>query len=150
MCKNLVQKGNLENPLLLYNRTASRAAALNARIGHSIVAHTLVEAVSKSDIIFSCLTDANAVNETFDQILIGEVTGKLFVECSTTHREHTNELARKVERAGAEFVAMPGMLCGSCAPANDLTRIQNMQCLGSQEWLRRACLHVFLLANRSR
>lgn len=42
-----------------------------------------------------------------------EVVGKLFVECRTTQREHTNELAESVEQAGAENVAMPGMQCGS-------------------------------------
>lgn len=42
-----------------------------------------------------------------------EVVGKLFVECSTTQREHTNELAKGVEQAGAEDVTVPGIQCGS-------------------------------------
>lgn len=109
MCKNLVQKGKLEKPLILYNRTTSRTVALNARIGHSIVAESVEEAVAPADITFSCLTDEAAVNQTFDKILTLDVKGKLFVECSTVLAEHMNELSRKVEAAGAHFIAMPGM-----------------------------------------
>ena len=109
MCKNLVEKGDFERPLLLYNRTASRAKELSSRIGHSVVADSIEEAVSRAEIIFSCLTDAKAVSEIFARILVQKVGGKLFVECSTTQSEHTNELARKVEEAGAHFVAMPGI-----------------------------------------
>lgn len=108
MCKNLVKNGDFERPLFLYNRTTSRAEALSAQIGHSVVANTVSEAVSEAGIIFSCLTDAAAVNETFRSILMHNVQEKLFVECSTTQSEHTNELARKVEEAGGHFVAMPG------------------------------------------
>lgn len=109
MCKNLILKGKLEKPLILYNRTTSRAKALSAQVGHSLVADSLNEAVSKADIVFSCLTDAEAVNDVFEKILTWEVKGKLFVECSTTQREQTNRLANRVEEAGASFVAMPGM-----------------------------------------
>ena len=108
MCKNLVENGDFERPLFLYNRTTSRAKALSAQIGHSVVASNVEEAVSEAEIIFSCLTDAAAVNETFETILMHSVQEKLFVECSTTQSEHTNELARKVEEAGGNFVAMPG------------------------------------------
>ena len=110
MCRCLVEKGNLAKPLILYNRTISRATELNARIGHSIVADTIYQAVTTADIIFSCLEGETAVNETFGKILSEEIEGKLFVECSTTPREQTNELAKKVEAAQAHFIAMPGRL----------------------------------------
>lgn len=109
MCKNLVQKGNLKKPLILYNRTTSRTVALNARIGHSIVAETVEEAVAPADIVFSCLTDEAAVNQTFERILKLDVKGKLFVECSTVLAAHMNELSKRVQAAGAYFIAMPGM-----------------------------------------
>lgn len=109
MCKNLVQKGNLKKPLILYNRTTSRTVALNARIGHSIVAETVEEAVAPADIIFSCLTGEAAVNQTFDRILKTDIKGKLFVECSTVLAAHMNELSKIVQAAGANFIAMPGM-----------------------------------------
>lgn len=109
MAKNLVLKGNLEKPLILHNRTLNRTKAASERIGHSIVAETIIDAVAPSDIIFSCLMDSNAVSNTFATILQGDVTGKLFVECSTISPELTDELALQVQMAGGEFVAMPGM-----------------------------------------
>ena len=100
----------LKNELILYNRTISRANELSSRIGYSVVAESLDEAISKADIVFSCLVDEKVVDETFESILKGHIAGKLFVECSTTQREHTNQLARRVEAAGANYVAMPGMM----------------------------------------
>lgn len=108
MSKNLVQKGKLEKPLIMWNRTTSKTEALNARIGHSTVAYTVEEAVAPADIIFSCLTSEAAVSQTFDKILNLDVKGKLFVECSTVLAAHMNELSKKVEAAGASFIAMPG------------------------------------------
>lgn len=99
----------MEKPLILWNRTHSRTVELNERIGHSIVAETVEEAVAPADIIFSCLTHGAAVSETFDKILQTDVKGKLFVECSTVLAAHMNELSRRVEAAGADFIAMPGM-----------------------------------------
>lgn len=116
MAKNLVLKGNLEKPLILHNRTLSRTKSVSERIGYSIVAETVSDAVAPSDIIFSCLMDSNAVNDTFTTILKGDVTGKLFVECSTISPELTDELAVKLQASGGEFVAMPGRLTlvGAC------------------------------------
>lgn len=109
MAKNLVLKGNLSNPLILYNRTASRASTLAAKMGSPTVAATLLDAISPSDIIFCCLTDERAVTEVFDAILENSVQGKLFVDCSTIGPQYTSRLAARLEVAGAEFVAMPGM-----------------------------------------
>ena len=51
MCKNLVDKGNLTQPLIIYNRTAQRAQDLSSKIGHSRVANSISEAVSSADIL---------------------------------------------------------------------------------------------------
>ena len=110
MSKNLVLKGNLEKPLILWNRTASRATQLSEKIGHSIVAETVQDAVSRSDIIFSCFTDEQGVIEIFDAVLKNEVKGKLFVECSTVRPENVDKINKKVLDAGADLVAMPGTL----------------------------------------
>lgn len=109
MSKNLVLKGKLEKPLLLWNRTASRATSLSEKIGHSTVAETVTDAVSRSDIIFSCFTDEQGVIETFEKVLKTEVKGKVFVECSTVRPENVDKINKKVLDAGADFVAMPGM-----------------------------------------
>ncbi|MCJ1243552.1 hypothetical protein MMC30_000749 [Trapelia coarctata] len=107
MTRNLVAKGNIEEPLILYNRTRSRAEDHSAKIGHSTVAATLEEAVSKSDIIWSCVQDQEAVIQCFEKILTQDLHGKLFLECSTISPEVTNNLARRVLGARGEFVAMP-------------------------------------------
>lgn len=108
MCKNLVQKGNLSSPLVLYNRTVKRASELSDRLGNCIVASSIANAVADADIIFSCLTDDEAVKETFTEILKHNVKGKLFVSCSTTQPETSDKLANWVEDHDAELVTMPG------------------------------------------
>jgi 3-hydroxyisobutyrate dehydrogenase-like beta-hydroxyacid dehydrogenase len=109
MSKNLVQKGNLEKPLILWNRTQSRATSLSENIGHSIVAETFQDAVSRSDIIFSCISDEQGVRTIIDTILKGDLKGKLSVECSTVKPEYIDALVTDVRAAGAELIAMPGM-----------------------------------------
>lgn len=109
MCKNLSDKGNLDN-LVIYNRTKKRADDLAAQLApaKSTVASSVQEAVQSADIIFTCLGDDKAVNETVDAALQQDVKGKLFVECSTVHPETTNALAERITAKGAEFVASPG------------------------------------------
>jgi 3-hydroxyisobutyrate dehydrogenase-like beta-hydroxyacid dehydrogenase len=109
MCKNIVKKGDLEKPLIIFNRTHKRAVDLSQKLasGKSIVASTIEEAVSKSDIIFTCVGDDAAVQETIDSALEGNVKGKLFVDCSTIHPHTTNALSQKITASGAEFVACP-------------------------------------------
>ena len=111
MCKNLVEKGNLDKPLIIFNRTLKRAEDLNAKLpsGKSIVAISIDEAVSKSDLIFTCLGDDASVKDTVKTMLVGEVKGKLFVDCSTVHPDTTNEVAKTIESHSAHFVACPGI-----------------------------------------
>ena len=108
MCKNLVEKGNLSSPLVVYNRTARRSTELADRLGNCIVASSIADAVANADIIFSCLTDDKAVLETFEETLKHDVQGKLFVNCSTIQPDKSDELASRVEAKGAGLVTMPG------------------------------------------
>lgn len=57
MVKNLVEKGNLSKPVLIQNRTRARSDKLAESLGNDKVTpvDSVQEAVSKSDIIFSCL-----------------------------------------------------------------------------------------------
>lgn len=107
MCKNLVEKGDLDKPLIIFNRTQKRATDLTAKLpsGKSIVAPSLQDAVSKADIIFTCLGDDAAVKDTIAQAVNGDVKGKLFVDCSTIHPDSTNMLAKNIQSHGAELVA---------------------------------------------
>lgn len=109
MCANLVSKGNLDKPLILYNRTQKRADDLSAKLGPSKtkVASTIPEAVKDSDLILICVGDDAAVNSTVDTILEQNVQGKTIVDCSTVHPDTTNALEKRITAAGAQFVGMP-------------------------------------------
>ena len=76
--------------------------------GKSTVASTIDDAVTKSDIIFTCLGDDAAITDTIATAVQGDVKGKLFVDCSTVHPDTTNMLSKTIEAQGAHFVACPG------------------------------------------
>ena len=110
MVKNLVEKGDLEKPLIIFNRTQSRAKDMSQKLpqGKTIVASSLDEAITKGDIIFTSLGDDNSIKETIENALKHDVKGKLFVECSTVHPDTTNMMAKSIEAQGAYMVACPG------------------------------------------
>jgi 3-hydroxyisobutyrate dehydrogenase-like beta-hydroxyacid dehydrogenase len=109
MCKNLAEKGNLKNPLIVFNRTAKRATDLASALGSQVqVAESIEDTAKRASMIFICLGDDAAVSETIEKILQQDVTGKLIVDCSTVAPDTTNGLATKINAKGAEFVACPG------------------------------------------
>ncbi|KAI9839304.1 MAG: hypothetical protein M1819_003299 [Sarea resinae] len=110
MCTNLVEKGNLTKPVLIFNRTKKRAEDLSSKLpsGKSVVADSVEEAVAKSDIIFSCVGDDAALTGIIDKAVTENLEGKLFVECSTVHPDTTAKVAETVHKKGAFFVASPG------------------------------------------
>ena len=125
MCKNLQAKGNLDKPLIVYNRTKKRADDLcqSFPAGKSTVASTVGEAVSQADIIFTCVGDDKAIDATIDEALKGGVQGKVFVDCSTVHPDTTEGLAKKITAAGGEFVACPVFGAPAMADAGQLVCI---------------------------
>lgn len=121
MCKNIAEKGQLDKPLILYNRTQKRADDLSETLsGKTAVASTIEEAVSKADIIFTCVGNDAAINGTIDEALKGNVKSKLFVDCSTVHPDTTEGLAKRVTEAGADFVACPVFGAPAAADAGQL------------------------------
>lgn len=120
MCKNIVEKGGLSKPLIIYNRTTKRAQDLSAKIGNSTVASTIPEAVSDADIIFYCVGDDPAVLSTVEEILKTNVKGKLLVDCSTVHPDTTAKEAQMIEEKGASFVACPVFGAPAMADAGQL------------------------------
>ncbi|MCJ1478550.1 hypothetical protein MMC13_007231 [Lambiella insularis] len=109
MCKNLVEKSDLDKPLIIFNRTTRRARDLQVQLPHgkSTVVETIEDAVGKADIIFTCLGDDAAITDAISTALKGNVKGKLFVDCSTVHPDTTNKLSMSIEEKGAHFVACP-------------------------------------------
>lgn len=120
MCANLVSKGNLSHPLIIHNRTTSKAEALSTKIGHSTVSPSLADAVSKSDIIFFCLGDDAAVQANVEEALKSDVKGKVFVDCSTIHPDTTTVISDSITKAGASFVACPVFGAPAMADAGQL------------------------------
>lgn len=121
MAKNLAQKANLSSPLLLYNRTQSKAVAHAESIGGPSKAQAVAsigDAVKPSDIIFSCVGEDAAVQGIIDTALdsVQDVKGKLFVEMSTIHPDTTRKLDSQLRSRGASFVSCP--VFGVAAMAN--------------------------------
>ncbi|KAK4502016.1 hypothetical protein PRZ48_007827 [Zasmidium cellare] len=111
MARNLINKGNLGSPLVLYNRTISRADALCNEVGHTkaTVVASIVEAVERADLIFTSLSNDDALKDAMEQALQIDVAGKKFVDCSTVHPDVANNVAARVANNGADFVAMPAI-----------------------------------------
>lgn len=112
MVKNIVEKGEHSGPVLVYNRTTSRTEKLVSSLpeGKAKAITSISEAVQSSDIIFTCLSNDAAIEETINTALSSSpeaAKGKLFVDCSTVHPDTTNKLAQTINSAGAEFVACP-------------------------------------------
>jgi 3-hydroxyisobutyrate dehydrogenase-like beta-hydroxyacid dehydrogenase len=109
MCKNLVEKGNLDKPLILYNRSKQRSVDLAAALpaGKTEVVDSIAEGVKKADIIFTIVSNDTAVKETVETVLQSDVKGKLIVECSTIHPDTTKQIAEDVLAKGGEFIACP-------------------------------------------
>jgi hypothetical protein len=61
MAKNLAAKGSLAAPLIIYNRTAARAHEFLSKNPNTVVATSVQEAVSKADIISTCVGDDAAI-----------------------------------------------------------------------------------------
>lgn len=110
MVKNLVEKGKYSGPVVIYNRTFARTEKLvaNLEAGKAKAVASIPEVVKESDIIFTCVANDAAVEETIATALkVPEAQGKLFVDCSTIHPDTTNQIAKTITSAGADFVANP-------------------------------------------
>ncbi|GJC91263.1 6-phosphogluconate dehydrogenase [Colletotrichum higginsianum] len=72
-------------PSLIYtNRTLSRGDSLR-ELG-AIPAETVSEVARKSDVIFSCVSNDAVLQDTANEIIkSGDITNKIYVDCSTVH-----------------------------------------------------------------
>jgi len=109
MTKNIVEKADLDQPLILFNRTKQTAVEQSNKLpeGKSEVVDSVQDGVSKADIIFTCLSNDAAVESTIAEALKVPLKGKVIVDCSTIHPDTTEKLAKLVVDAGGEFVAAP-------------------------------------------
>ncbi|KAJ5970392.1 uncharacterized protein N7479_000310 [Penicillium vulpinum] len=112
MSQNISQKGPQANPLLLYNRTASRATAHASTLQNAKAVSTLPEAVNNSDIIFTCVGDDAALTSIVTAILSDasipqDLSSKTFIDCSTVHPDTSRQTETAFNARGAGFVACP-------------------------------------------
>ncbi|KAK0641626.1 NAD binding domain of 6-phosphogluconate dehydrogenase-domain-containing protein [Cercophora newfieldiana] len=125
MVKNLVEKGNLDQPILLFNRTKQRAVDLSNQLaaGTTEVVESIGDGVSKADVIFVILSQDDVVEAAVNEILQNDVAGKLIIECSTIHPDTTEKLAKLVEGKGAEYLTAPVFGAPAAADAGQLVGV---------------------------
>lgn len=128
MAKNLEKAGF---PLSVYNRNRSKAVGFEKQ---SFIRKDIAELVDQSDIIFSMLTNDEAVNEVYEKIIQQRIEGKLFVDMSTISLERCVSIASKLKEKGAAFIDAP--VAGSTKPAAEGTLI--IMAGGESEDLQRA------------
>jgi len=95
-------------PVTVYNRSAERARALEAR--GAVVADSPRAAASEADIVFSMVADDAASRAMWDGergALAGARKGSIVVECSTVTVTRARELADAATRAGCIFIDAP-------------------------------------------
>ncbi|KAH8656874.1 6-phosphogluconate dehydrogenase [Ilyonectria robusta] len=107
-------------PALLYtNRTLSRGDALKEN--GAVPIETVEELASKSDIIFSCVSNDQVLQDTARGIIAsGSLKGKVYVDCSTVHPDTSKAVANQIAEAGGEFVAAPVFGASPMAAAGKL------------------------------
>lgn len=108
----------LGHDVTVWNRTAAKSRPL-ADAGAKVAA-TPAELATRTELVFSILTDADAIRATYcgeNGLLYGAVIGKLFVEMSTVRPETEQDLAKAVNAKGAFMIDCP--VGGTVGPARD-------------------------------
>lgn len=115
MSKNLLKAGY---ELSVYNRSADKAEDFK---GSAKICQSIAELVKNSDIIFTMLTNDDAVNKVYQEISKEELKGKLFIDCSTISQECSLANAQLIKAKNAGFIDAP--VAGSTMPAKEGTLI---------------------------
>jgi len=115
MAKNLEKAGF---PLSVYNRSADKAADFSAA---SQVCTDIPKLVAESDIIFTMLSNDDAVHAVYETILQLPIAGKVFVDMSTISQAASVEIGKLLRNEQADFVDAP--VAGSTQPAKEGTLI---------------------------
>ncbi|KAH7327126.1 hypothetical protein BKA65DRAFT_554689 [Rhexocercosporidium sp. MPI-PUGE-AT-0058] len=101
------------------NRTLSRGVPL-VELGGMHCA-TIQDVISKSDIIFSSVSDDFALDSIISEMLAcGSLKGKIIVDTSTVHPDSSVGASKKLTEAGAVFAAAPVFGASPVAEAGQL------------------------------
>jgi 3-hydroxyisobutyrate dehydrogenase len=115
MAQNLLKAGF---PLSVYNRSANKTAAFR---GAAAVCSSVGELVHNSGVVFTMLTNDEAVKEVYAAILETDVAGRLFVDMSTISPQLSLEICGQLKAKGASLLDAP--VAGSTQPAANGTLI---------------------------
>lgn len=115
MAKNLIKAGY---DLSVYNRSADKTADFKE---NASVCQSIGELVKNSDVIFTMLTNDEAVNQVYQEIANEELSEKLFIDCSTISQYCSLANAKLVKAKNAGFIDAP--VAGSTLPAKEGTLI---------------------------
>ncbi|KAI9322887.1 NAD binding domain of 6-phosphogluconate dehydrogenase-domain-containing protein [Dichotomocladium elegans] len=110
MARNIhnYQLANGGQPLIVYNRTRTRAEKLVQENPQMQIADSLGGVAKSADIIFTCLLNDDAVIETVRALLsAGLRPGAIVVEQSTIAPETAIMLTDEVLSAGGQFISCP-------------------------------------------
>src|SRR5262245_65253208 len=79
--------------MMVWNRSADKARATGFKVADS--PHSLA---AGCEAVISILTDANAVEAVYNDVLKGDAKGKLFVEMSTVRPDATRKISSLVKQ----------------------------------------------------
>ncbi len=115
MSRNIALKGPQQSPLILYNRTTSKAEAFAASLTSekpqsAIAASSLPAAVKDASITFICVGDDAALDQIINTITSDDsltIKDKIIVDCSTVHPDTSRRTHATLASHGAIFIACP-------------------------------------------
>ncbi len=115
MASNLSKAGF---PLTVFNRSADKTKSFEET--NVTIAQNISELVWHSDIIFTMLTNDEAVSMVYEEILgMEEISGKLFIDMSTISEDLSVSIAQKLKQKKASLLDAP--VAGSTQPASNGT-----------------------------
>jgi 3-hydroxyisobutyrate dehydrogenase len=135
MANNLISAGF---PVSVYNRSPNKTNDFKDK---AIICKDIADLVKQNDVIFTMLTDDNAVAEIYAQISEEQIEGKLFIDCSTISQSCSLKTAELIKAKNARFIDAP--VAGSTAPATDGTLI--MMVGGDAEDVEHASIYFDVL-----
>ena len=103
---------SLGHEMMVWNRTPDKARSTGLP-----VAATPRELAQRSELVISILTDAKAVDQVYDEMLKGDVKGKLLIEMSTVRPDVQKKLDQKIKDSGAALIECP--VGGTIGPAKE-------------------------------
>lgn len=135
MANNLIKAGF---PLSVYNRSSDKTTDFKDKAN---VSTSIADLVAQSDVIFTMLTNDDAVTEVYNEISEQDIEGKLFIDCSTISQSCSLKIAELIKAKNAAFLDAP--VAGSTAPATDGTLI--MMVGGEENDVKRASAYFDVL-----